>query len=50
MRAAGKSFEHRVYDGASHAFFNDDGPSYEADAARDAWARLMAFFSRTLCG
>ncbi len=48
MRAAGKSFEHVVYDGANHAFFNDDGPSYDADAARDAWARLMAFFSKTL--
>jgi carboxymethylenebutenolidase len=50
MRAAGKSFEHVVYDSAGHAFFNDDGPSYDADAARDSWARLMAFFSRTLSG
>jgi carboxymethylenebutenolidase len=50
MRAAGKSFEHVVYDNARHAFFNDDGPSYDADAARDSWARLMAFFSRTLSG
>ncbi len=50
MRAAGKSFEHVVYDSAGHAFFNDDGPSYDADAARDSWARLMGFFSRTLSG
>jgi carboxymethylenebutenolidase len=50
MRAAGKSFEHLVYDGAGHAFFNDDALSYETNAARDSWARLMAFLSRTLSG
>ena len=50
MRSAGKSFEHHVYEGAAHAFFNDDGPSYDAAAARDSWARLIAFFSSTLSG
>ena len=50
MRTAGKSFEHHVYDGAGHAFFNDDAPSYDLKAARDAWARLLAFFSKTLTG
>jgi len=50
MRAAGKSFEHHVYDGAGHAFFNDDAPSYDVKAARDSYARLLAFFSKTLSG
>ena len=50
MRAAGKSFEHHVYDGAGHAFFNDDAPSYDVNAARDSWARLLAFFAKTLSG
>ncbi len=48
MRAAGKSFEHHVYEGAGHAFFNDDGPGYEVNAARDSFARLLTFFSQTL--
>jgi len=50
MRAAGKPFEHYVYEGAGHAFFNDDSPSYDLKAARDSWARLLAFFSKVLSG
>jgi len=48
MRAGGKSFEHHVYEGAGHAFFNDDAGSYNLKAARDSWARLLAFFVKTL--
>jgi carboxymethylenebutenolidase len=48
MRAESKSFEHHVYEGANHAFFNDDGPSYDPDAARDSFSRLLAFFLKTL--
>jgi len=50
MRAAGKSFEHHVYEGAGHAFFNDDAPSYDVKAARDSYARLLAFFAKVLSG
>jgi carboxymethylenebutenolidase len=50
MRTAGKSFEHHVYEGAGHAFFNDDGASYDVKASRDSYARLLAFFSTTLAG
>jgi carboxymethylenebutenolidase len=50
MRAAGKSFAHHIYDGAGHAFFNDDAPSYDVKAARDSYARLLAFFSQMLTG
>jgi carboxymethylenebutenolidase len=45
MGAAGKRYEWHVYAGAPHAFFNDSRRSYHADAARDAWARLLGFFA-----
>ena len=50
VRAEGKSFEHHVYDRAGHAFFNDEAPSYEVKATRDSYARLLAFFAKTLSG
>jgi carboxymethylenebutenolidase len=45
---SGVSFEHHIYPGAPHAFFNDTRRSYRADAARDAWARCLAFFAQYL--
>lgn len=33
-----------TYDGAGHAFFNDDGESYDEDAARSAWKDTLEFF------
>lgn len=48
MEAAGKSFEHHVYEGAPHAFFNDTRPTYRAEAAADAWRQVLAFLKRTL--
>jgi carboxymethylenebutenolidase len=50
MRKGGKSFEHHLYPGAAHAFFNDDGPRYNVAAARDSFARLLMFFARNLSG
>jgi carboxymethylenebutenolidase len=44
MSAAGKNFEHHVYSGAPHAFFNDTTGAYRVDAARVAWARTLSFF------
>jgi carboxymethylenebutenolidase len=48
MRAAGKSFEPQIYPQAGHAFFNDGRPSYDAAAARDAFARVLTFFRDAL--
>ncbi|GMA49987.1 carboxymethylenebutenolidase [Alicyclobacillus contaminans] len=48
MKRAGKSFEYHVYKGAHHAFFNDTRASYHPRAARDAFARVLAFFNREL--
>ena len=43
----GKDFTFHEYDGAGHAFFNDTRPSYHVGAARDSFARLLAFLGRT---
>jgi carboxymethylenebutenolidase len=48
MEKVGKSFEYHVYAGAPHGFFNDTRPSYRVEAARDAWARCLAFLAQNL--
>jgi carboxymethylenebutenolidase len=46
-----KDFEMKIYPGAPHAFFNDTSErTYRAEAAREAWERVMRFYSRTLFG
>jgi len=45
MTAAGVDFTAVVYDRAEHAFFNDTGLRYDADAAADAWDRTNAFLA-----
>jgi carboxymethylenebutenolidase len=50
MKQAGRKFEHHVYPGANHAFFNDTAAVYDVKAARDAFAKLLTFFSQTLAG
>lgn len=40
--ALGDRYEPHVYEGAPHAFFYDERPSYRVDAARLAWARTLA--------
>jgi carboxymethylenebutenolidase len=48
MKKAGKRFEYKVYPGAAHAFFNDSGERYNPEAAKDAWARALAFLRANL--
>ncbi|MBV8935754.1 MAG: dienelactone hydrolase family protein [Alphaproteobacteria bacterium] len=43
-KAAGKTCEAKVYPDAPHGFNADYRPSYRADAAKDAWARMLAWF------
>ncbi|MGC1379452.1 MAG: dienelactone hydrolase family protein [Candidatus Baltobacteraceae bacterium] len=38
----------RIYDNAGHAFFDDQRPSYDAEAAADAWKRSIAFLEAHL--
>jgi carboxymethylenebutenolidase len=46
--AAGKTFEFHSYDGAGHAFFATNRPSYRPEAANDGWERIWEFFGRNL--
>ncbi|MBI3915057.1 MAG: dienelactone hydrolase family protein [Chloroflexi bacterium] len=46
MKAANKTFEKIIYPNASHAFNNDTGGSYNADAAKDAYAKALAWFEK----
>jgi carboxymethylenebutenolidase len=48
LDAAKKTYEFRTYDGAGHAFFSVDRPSYRVDAAKDGWKRIWAFCARHL--
>ena len=43
MQRAGKQFEYKIYPGAGHAFFNDTGERYNAEAARDAWEQTLDY-------
>ena len=50
LRAAGKKVDFKIYPGAGHAFANVNNPwgGYVPAAAKDAWARTLAFFNREL--
>ena len=48
MQQNKKIYEKHVYPGANHAFHNDTGRNYNAAAAKDAWARTLAWFQKYL--
>jgi carboxymethylenebutenolidase len=49
MKAAQKSIDVKIYEGAGHAFENPNNKlGYREDTAEDAGARTLAFFNRTL--
>ncbi len=50
LERAGRKAEVYVYPGAGHAFMHDGLPSYRVDAARQGWARMLAFFQKNLKG
>jgi carboxymethylenebutenolidase len=50
LKKSGKTADIYSYAGAGHAFMHDGNPSYQADAARIAWARTLAFLQRYLKG
>jgi carboxymethylenebutenolidase len=47
---AGLTHELRVFDGVDHAFFNDTGPRYDADAAAEAYQAMLDWFGQHLAG
>ncbi len=50
MQRANITHEIIIYPGAGHAFFNDTGAAFRADAAQAAWTRTLAWFERYLKG
>jgi carboxymethylenebutenolidase len=45
----GKPHDFTIYPGMDHAFFNDTRPEvYNAEAAADAWRKVLAFYSTHL--
>lgn len=48
MKKANKTFDKVIYPNANHAFNNDTGGSYNAQAALDAWAKTLAWFEKYL--
>ncbi len=50
MKQNGKTFEKIVYPNADHAFHNDTGTRYNPEAAREAWAKTIAWFDQYVRG
>ena len=48
MARNGKTFRKIVYPGVDHAFHNDSGARYNAEAAKAAWSETLAWFGRYL--
>jgi carboxymethylenebutenolidase len=48
LKAAGVRYEVHQYPGTQHGFNNDTTPRYDADAAKLAWTRTIAFFKTHL--
>ncbi|WP_035855120.1 dienelactone hydrolase family protein [Cryptosporangium arvum] len=48
LKDAGKPYEFHRYDGAGHAFFSTDRPSYRPEVAVDGWQRIHTFFGEHL--
>jgi carboxymethylenebutenolidase len=48
LERAGLTHEIVIYPHANHAFFNDTGARYNADAATQAYAKVLDWFGRHL--
>ncbi len=49
LKELGKSVDVHIYPGVDHAFFNDQRPQVSnAEAAQDAWQRVLKFFRKYL--
>jgi carboxymethylenebutenolidase len=46
----GKDFEFHEYEGAGHAFFAVDRPSYRPEVATEAWGEIWKFYGQHLSG
>lgn len=50
LKAAGVRYEQHVYPNTQHGFNNDTTPRFDAEAAKLAWGRTVAFFEKHLRG
>lgn len=50
LKAAGKTYEFHRYDGAGHAFFSVNRPSYRVEAAMDGWGKILTWYGKYLAG
>ena len=48
LKAANVKYERFLYPGTQHGFNNDTTPRYDAEAAKLAWGRTVAFFEKQL--
>jgi carboxymethylenebutenolidase len=48
LKAAGLTYEIRTFAGAGHAFFNDTGPRYNAQAAQEAYQAVLDWYGQHL--
>jgi carboxymethylenebutenolidase len=48
LRGAGLTYEAVSYPGVDHAFFNDTGPRFNAEAAATAYQKLVGWFDQHL--
>jgi carboxymethylenebutenolidase len=48
MKKYNKPYTYKIYPGAQHAFNNDSGDRYHAEAAKEAWGRTVEFFKKEL--
>jgi carboxymethylenebutenolidase len=48
LKTAGLTYEIQTFAGAGHAFFNDTGPRYNAEAAEEAWRDMLDWFNQHL--
>ena len=50
LSGLGKEHEFHTYEGAGHAFFAVERPSYRVEAANDGWQKIWDFYGRYLAG
>jgi carboxymethylenebutenolidase len=48
LKKYGKTYDVKIYPGAPHGFFNDTREGYRPEAAKDAWLRVLNFYSKYL--
>ena len=48
LKAANVRYERYLYPGTQHGFHNDTTPRYNAEAAKLAWERTLAFFNKNV--